>query len=83
MATQYWEKVSAPVLQILDEPRDWAFMDKWAQQKRFGRSRFRQVLAWLEDQHKATSFTRKEGRKTRVYWVNIEWVEAHEQLLKS
>jgi hypothetical protein len=49
-------------------------LNQWTKDNRFGRYRFRQVLAWLEEQRKATSFRRKEGRRMVVYWVDSEWL---------
>lgn len=84
-AQDFWTAVSNPVLAILDEPRDWEFLSRWVNEHRFGHSRFRQALAWLEDNHKATSFVRptRAGRTSHVHWVKTEWLRAHQGRLES
>jgi len=86
---EFWEGVSKPVLQVLEEPRDWTFLNEWCTKNRFGQSKLRQAIAWLENRGKAISFTRVlrdplTRRKSSVlYWVKREWLQSHESQLRS
>lgn len=86
---EFWESVSRPVLQLLDEPRDWAFLDAWIAKNQFGASRFRQSIAWLENRGKVVSFLRilrdplTRRKRTLIYWVRREWLRSHESQLRS
>lgn len=73
----FWDRVSAPVFALLDEPRSWTDLSQWIRDHRFGQNRFRQVLAWLEEQGQAVSFTQREGRKETTFWVSSAWMEAN------
>lgn len=77
------------MLNLLDEPRDWAFINQWVADRKFGPTRVRHAIAWLEHRRKVASFTRifkdplSGRRKSVLYWVKREWLKAHEQELRS
>jgi len=74
-----WKKLSQSVLELLAAPQDWDTMEAWVQHHQFGGTRFRHVLAWLEEKHLATTFVRKEPDanglpREKLYWVSTTWV---------
>lgn len=66
--------MSEPVVALLEEPREWPTLNQWAKQSGFGRSRLRQVLAWLEQCGRATTFCHVQGHKMTVYWATAGWI---------
>ena len=86
---EFWERLSEPVLKLLEEPRDWPFINEWVKKTGFGPTRVRHAIAWLEQRRKAVSFTRvtrdalSGRRRSQLYWVKREWLKAHEQQLRS
>lgn len=44
-----WEEWSKPVLTFLALPRDWRALNKWCRQTKFGPTKLRHCLAWLEE----------------------------------
>lgn len=73
----YWRHLSDVVLHFLEEPRDWDALDQWATKTRFGRSRLRQVLAWLEQRKEASTFVRVKGYRETVFWASATWLTHH------
>lgn len=72
---EYWRHLSEAVLRFLEEPRDWKALDQWAKEVRFGKSRLRQTLAWLEQRAEAGTFV--EARSQAVFWVSAAWLQRH------
>jgi hypothetical protein len=73
--------MSLPVLQLLQEPRDWTALDQWAKDARFGKSRLRHALAWLEQRGEAGTFV--EGRARTLFWASVGWLKQHNGPLHS
>ncbi len=77
-ALEYWRALTAPVLGFLEEePRNWKALNQWAKEARFGKSRIRHALAWLEQRGEASTFTQVEGRRETVYWASAAWLARH------
>jgi len=82
-AFEFWEQLSRPLLSVLTEPRTWDDLNAWAKQNRFGQSRLRQSIAWLEHRGKAVSFLQRASGRATTYWVHRDWLKAHERQLRS
>lgn len=80
MSSPAWNQLSQSVLRLLETPQDWAAMEDWIRRTAFGGTRFRHVLAWLEERNLAVTFVRKEKdpatgvTSEKLYWVNRRWV---------
>jgi hypothetical protein len=72
----YWRHLSLPVLAFLEEPRDWVAIEDWVKTNRFGKSRIRQMLAWLEQRGEAAT-VRVEGTAEKVCWASAAWLKRH------
>ena len=74
-----WEKMSAPVLAYLSEPRNWEEILRWAKQHKFNGTKLRHSLAWLEGKGLAKSFIQKVRNergalRNKVFWVGRDWL---------
>lgn len=80
MSSEAWKRQSQAVLAFLETPQDWKAMENWIHLTQFGGTRFRHVLAWLEEQRLAITFVRKDkdeatgATSEQLYWVNTLWV---------
>lgn len=74
----FWRRQSLPVLEILQQPRDWSALDAWTKDARFGKSRLRQVLAWLEQRGEASTFVQvTRGGGETLYWASAAWLNRY------
>lgn len=70
----YWRRLSLPVLDVLEQPRDWKALEQWTKDTRFGKVRLRQVLAWLEQRGEASTFVQVVGSVETLYWASAAWL---------
>ena len=73
----YWRRLSLPVLEVLQQPRDWTALEEWTKASRFGKVRLRQVLAWLEQRGEASTFVQVSRGVETVYWASATWLRRH------
>jgi hypothetical protein len=51
-----WQAQTRLLLEFLESPKCWKCLEKWERKHRFGQSRIRQALAYLEEKREARSY---------------------------
>lgn len=64
MCDPCWEQWAAPVLLYLQTPRTWQSLKAWCRVHKFGATKLRHCLAWLEEQGLA-----KTTGSVKILWV--------------